>query len=244
MKKENRRLSNKGFTLIELLAVITIMGILMMVAIPAVSRTIENARRDTFADIAHEYINAVRNSMLADNIECYDTTDWHVASANPSGIYYFPICTSESNCAQTGSYILAEDGSTTMVEKSTLAPITIVQSTSDLMESGGKSPFGNSEMQGYVKIAKEVDTITGKTTLRYTIKLMDSGGHGIATDTQESQVKRSAISVSATPDTDSNILTSGTISKIEIENGEYKLDESNNKIITDEKVGAKVCKVS
>ncbi|MBO5120172.1 MAG: prepilin-type N-terminal cleavage/methylation domain-containing protein, partial [Bacilli bacterium] len=29
--------NNKGFTLIELLAVITIMGILMMVAIPTVS---------------------------------------------------------------------------------------------------------------------------------------------------------------------------------------------------------------
>ena len=68
-----KKLSSKGFTLIELLAVITIMGILMMVAIPSVSRTIENSRRDTFANVAHEYVNAVRNGVLADNIECQKT---------------------------------------------------------------------------------------------------------------------------------------------------------------------------
>ena len=44
--------NNRGFTLVELLAVIVIMGILMMVAIPSVTRTIENSRKDTFVDIA------------------------------------------------------------------------------------------------------------------------------------------------------------------------------------------------
>ena len=62
--------NKKGFTLIELLAVIVILGILMLVAIPAVSRTIENARRDTFLNTAKSYINAVKNAVAADELKC------------------------------------------------------------------------------------------------------------------------------------------------------------------------------
>ena len=84
-----KKMNSKGFTLIELLAVITIMGILMMVAIPSVSRTIENSRRDTFANVAHEYVNAVRNNFIADNIECKKATSdttYTTASALPTFI--------------------------------------------------------------------------------------------------------------------------------------------------------------
>lgn len=84
-----KKLNKKGFTLIELLAVITIMGILMLVAIPAVSRTIENSRRDTFADNAKTYINTVRNAVLADELVC----DSKPVSATEDGTYYFTINT-------------------------------------------------------------------------------------------------------------------------------------------------------
>lgn len=63
-----------GFTLIELLAVITIMGILMMVAIPSVSRVIENTRRDAFLDNAKVYINAVRQAVISDELICNGVT--------------------------------------------------------------------------------------------------------------------------------------------------------------------------
>ena len=162
-----KKMNSKGFTLIELLAVITIMGILMMVAIPSVSRTIENARRDTFADIAHEYLNAVRNGVLADNIECNST----VASATPDGWYYFAIDTT-------------------------------AQGTKDLMESGGKSPFGNAEMKGVIlwkKETKNANTDKQTTTTTYWMKLVDTGKHGFdAAWKRESDIKRANISTATT----------------------------------------------
>ena len=60
--------NNKGFTLIELLAVIVILGILMIVAIPQVTKYIEQAKRDTFADTARAYINSARYMYLNDEL--------------------------------------------------------------------------------------------------------------------------------------------------------------------------------
>lgn len=172
------KLNRKGFTLIELLAVITIMGILMLVAIPAISRTIENSRRDTFADIAHEYINAVRNGVLADNISCVVGGTDTVASALPDGDYYFPIATAK----QTSGGFKFDD---------------YVTSTTDIMEKGGKSPFGNADVFGYVHFKKETkatsDGSSEKTTTTYKMALVDRGNHGIPDETEETSIKRAAV---------------------------------------------------
>ena len=89
------RKNNKGFTLVELLAVIVIMGILMMVAIPAVTRTIENSRKDTFVDIAKAYVNAVRTSWTTDSMQCGSSNSY--ASAMDDGDYYILIDTADPN---------------------------------------------------------------------------------------------------------------------------------------------------
>lgn len=58
---------SKGFTLIELLAVIVILGILMIVAIPQVTKYIENSKKSTYADTAKSYIDSARYMLLNDD---------------------------------------------------------------------------------------------------------------------------------------------------------------------------------
>ena len=56
--------NKKGFTLIELLAAIVILAILIAVAIPAVTRYLNTARKGTFASNAQAAIDAVRNDSV------------------------------------------------------------------------------------------------------------------------------------------------------------------------------------
>ena len=174
-----KKLNSKGFTLIELLAVITIMGILMMVAIPSVSRTIENSRRDTFADVAKTYVNTVRNAVLADELECENTAGDGYTSSTPTNVAATPI----------GKYAFLID--TGMPS----ADAAVKSQTEDLMESGGKSSWGNANVKGYVLWEKASKSTTGgDTTIKtsYSVHLVDDGKHGFAL-TGEASVKRNAV---------------------------------------------------
>lgn len=61
MKKKNSK--KEGFTLIELLAVIIILGILMIIAIPSVTEYIANSRKNAYVTTAKQYISSVRNKV-------------------------------------------------------------------------------------------------------------------------------------------------------------------------------------
>ena len=59
--KKNTKKKKKGFTLIELLAVIIILGILMIIAIPSVTKYISDSRKEAYVDTAKQLAGAARN---------------------------------------------------------------------------------------------------------------------------------------------------------------------------------------
>ena len=147
-----KKLNAKGFTLIELLAVITIMGILMMVAIPTVSRTIENSRKDTFIDTMKNYVNGAKNMWAADNLRCKDSTGADfLSSAVPTGTYYINVDSSA------------------------------VDSHPVLLEQGGKSSWGSRDIKGWIKVVVEDKTLgSGEITRVITYyPVVSDGIHGV-----------------------------------------------------------------
>ena len=66
MKKKN------GFTLIELLAVIIILGVLMIIAIPSVTKYIDDSRKNGYVSTAKNIVNGVRNMLYSGELNFDD----------------------------------------------------------------------------------------------------------------------------------------------------------------------------
>ena len=87
--------------MIELLAVIVIMGILMVVAIPAVTRTIENTRKDTYLSTAKQYVNQVKTLWAADGLKCNGSSVGNTSAIAP-GNYYITTDSLNDNILEEG----------------------------------------------------------------------------------------------------------------------------------------------
>jgi len=92
--------TKNAFTLIELLAVIIILGILMIIAIPSVTTYINNSRKAAYVDTAKEIISGARNMVNEGKLEMFDT----------GTTYYLPVsCISTENGQKSPYGDFAED---------------------------------------------------------------------------------------------------------------------------------------
>ena len=90
--------NNKGFTLVELLAVIVILGLLMAIAIPSVTKYITQSRKKTLISSVDSYVTAVTTAV---NDQTFG------ALSDESTMYYIPV----SNIGSDSCVSLEKGGS-------------------------------------------------------------------------------------------------------------------------------------
>ena len=102
-RKKNKK--SKAFTLIELLAVIIILGILMIIAIPSVTSYISESRKSAYIDTAKNLVSGARTLVNTGRLGMYDT----------SATYYIPekcITTEGGTKSPYGEFVQAYIGVT------------------------------------------------------------------------------------------------------------------------------------
>ena len=75
-KRIKKNKQKKGFTLIELLAVILILGIIALIAIPQVTNVIENAHKGSAEVSAKHYLDAVNNKIALNKLDDNPNNDY------------------------------------------------------------------------------------------------------------------------------------------------------------------------
>lgn len=76
-------MNNKGFTLIEILAAITILGILMLIAVPAVYKYTNLSKQKSFDTLVESLYQATTNKAIDDDLNLENCSTF-----NPSSINY------------------------------------------------------------------------------------------------------------------------------------------------------------
>ena len=91
-------LNKKGFTLIELLAVIVILGVLLAIAVPAVTKYINSSKKSTFISNVKQYADSARTEALA------GTYQFPVSNNHGTVISFKKIYPSLEKGGKTSSY--------------------------------------------------------------------------------------------------------------------------------------------
>ena len=95
--------NNKGFTLIELLAVILILGIIALIAIPTVNSILKESRTGAWKSTASQMTKAAENYFQLKQIKNQDyVVDFKTAKSNVTGKYF----ANETEASASGSSAL------------------------------------------------------------------------------------------------------------------------------------------
>jgi len=101
--------NKKGFTLIELIAVVIILAILMMIAIPSITSVIEDSRKKGTISSLQAFVNKARTdiSLGLDEIEKYSFFNGDnkpVIEQNPDHLYFIPWACLEVQKGEKSGY--------------------------------------------------------------------------------------------------------------------------------------------
>ena len=76
----NKRMKKKGFTLIELLAVILILGIIALIAIPTVNNILQEARMGAFKTTVNQVVKSIENQCHLEELKNVNKTKVYTIS--------------------------------------------------------------------------------------------------------------------------------------------------------------------
>ncbi len=105
-----KKFNNNGFTLIELLAVITIMGVLMIVAIPAITKTIQNSREDVAINSVKTFVKEANKELISESTAGNDVPDGKYHIMSDGNVCLDNSLTDPDDCEDGDIFIVEVDG--------------------------------------------------------------------------------------------------------------------------------------